>query len=119
MFHPRNYISKTSKVEKGTVVEPLVSICAYTHIDFGVTIKRSSTVGHDCKIGKMVTINPGVKISGNVQIGSSTLLGTGAVVLDNLKIGSNSIIGAGSVVTRDIPDHVVAYGNPCKVIRSI
>ena len=119
LIHPTSYISKTSHIDQGVVVEPLVSISSYTQINFGVTIKRSSTVGHDCNIGKLVTINLGVKISGNVQIGPSTLLGTGAVVLDNIKIGSNSIIGAGSVVTRDIPDHVVAYGNPCKVIRSI
>ena len=33
------------------------------------------------------------------------------------KIGKNSIIGAGSVVTKDIPDNVIAYGNPCKIIR--
>jgi acetyltransferase-like isoleucine patch superfamily enzyme len=27
------------------------------------------------------------------------------------------MIGAGSIVTKDIPDGVIAYGNPCKVIR--
>ena len=39
--------------------------------------------------------------------------------MPNVKIGSNVVIGAGSVVTRDIPDGVVAYGNPCKVIKNI
>lgn len=27
------------------------------------------------------------------------------------------MIGAGSVVVKDIPDNVIAFGNPCKVIR--
>jgi maltose O-acetyltransferase len=39
------------------------------------------------------------------------------VIIPEIKIGKKTIIGAGSVVTRDIPDNVVAYGNPAKVIR--
>ena len=34
-------------------------------------------------------------------------------------IGSNVVIGSGSVVTKDIPDGVVAAGNPCRVLREI
>lgn len=39
--------------------------------------------------------------------------------MPGITIGDNSVIGAGSVVTSDIPDNVVAYGVPCKVIRKI
>ena len=41
------------------------------------------------------------------------------VIVPGVHIGSNTVIGAGSVVTKDIPDWVVAAGNPCKVIRKI
>lgn len=41
----------------------------------------------------------------------------GANVLDGVSIGANTIIGAGAVVTRSIPDNVVAYGNPARIIR--
>jgi acetyltransferase-like isoleucine patch superfamily enzyme len=41
----------------------------------------------------------------------------GTNILNQVKIGKNTIIGSGSVVTKDIPDNVVAYGSPCKVIR--
>lgn len=41
----------------------------------------------------------------------------GVIILPGVTIGDNVVIGAGSVVTRDIPDNVVAYGNPCRVIR--
>ena len=34
-------------------------------------------------------------------------------------VGNGSVIGAGSVVTRDIPEGVLAAGNPCRVIREI
>jgi acetyltransferase-like isoleucine patch superfamily enzyme len=52
-------------------------------------------------------------------VGEGTTIGVGTNILNNVKVGKNSIIGAGSVVTKDIPDNVVAYGSPCKVIREV
>jgi acetyltransferase-like isoleucine patch superfamily enzyme len=46
-------------------------------------------------------------------------IGTSTTILSNVTIGRNAIIGAGSVVTRDIPDNVVAAGNPCRVLRPL
>ena len=43
----------------------------------------------------------------------------GVVILPGVTIGKNSVIGAGSIVTRDIPENVVAVGNPCRVMRPI
>ncbi|MBP3332805.1 MAG: sugar O-acetyltransferase [Clostridia bacterium] len=54
-----------------------------------------------------------------VRIGKNCWLGAGVVVLPGVTIGDNSVIGAGSIVTKDIPSNVVAYGNPCRVIREI
>ena len=52
-----------------------------------------------------------------IEIGSDVWVGGGALILPGVRIGSRSVIGAGSVVTRDIPDGVLAAGNPCRVIR--
>ena len=54
-----------------------------------------------------------------VHIGRNCWIGTGAVILPGVTIGDNSVIGAGSVVTKDIPENVVAVGNPCRVLRKI
>ena len=54
-----------------------------------------------------------------VVIGSDVWVGGGAIICPGVTIGSRSIVGAGSVVTRDIPDGVVAAGNPCRVIRRL
>ena len=43
----------------------------------------------------------------------------GVLVLPGVKIGNNSIIGAGSVVTKDIPEGVIAVGNPCRILRKV
>ena len=52
-----------------------------------------------------------------IDIGSDVRVGGGAIILPGVRIGSKAVIGAGSVVTRDIPEHVFAAGNPCRVIR--
>jgi maltose O-acetyltransferase len=54
-----------------------------------------------------------------IEIGSDVWVGGGAIVCPGVRIGSRSVIGAGSVITRDIPDGVLAAGNPCRVIRTI
>jgi maltose O-acetyltransferase len=54
-----------------------------------------------------------------VEIGSDVWVGGGAIICPGVKIGSRTVIGAGSVVTRDIPDGVLAAGNPCRVIREV
>ncbi len=54
-----------------------------------------------------------------VTIGDNVWIGGGSIILPGVTIGNNSVIGAGSVVTKDIPDDVVAVGNPCRVRRKV
>lgn len=54
-----------------------------------------------------------------ITVGDNVWFGAGVTVLPGVTIGSNTVIGAGSVVNRDIPDGVVAVGNPCRVLRKI
>ena len=54
-----------------------------------------------------------------ISIGDNCWIGGSVTIVGGVKIGNNVVIGAGSVVIRDIPDNVVAAGNPCRVIRKI
>lgn len=54
-----------------------------------------------------------------VRIGRNCWLGAGVIVLPGVTIGDNVVVGAGSVVTKDLPDNVVAVGNPCRIMREI
>ena len=54
-----------------------------------------------------------------VRIGRNCWIGAGAIILPGITIGDNVVVGAGSVVTRDLPDSVVAAGNPCRVLREV
>ena len=55
----------------------------------------------------------------SVHIGENVWVGANSVIVPGVTIGKNSVIGAGSVVTKDIPENVVAVGNPCRVLRPI
>ena len=54
-----------------------------------------------------------------INIGKKVWIGANCVILPGVSIGDGSIIGAGSVVTKDIPENVIAVGNPCRVLREI
>lgn len=54
-----------------------------------------------------------------ISIGDNVWIGANCTILPGVTIGNNAVIGAGSVVTKDIPESVVAVGNPCKVSRPI
>lgn len=63
--------------------------------------------------------NSGYEYGISISIGNNVWLGGNVVVNPGVHIGNNVVIGSGSVVTKDIPDNVIAVGNPCKVIREI
>lgn len=63
--------------------------------------------------------NEGLEYAHPIKLGDNIWLGGNVVVLPGVSIGSNSVIGAGSVVTKDIPENVVAVGNPCRVVKNI
>lgn len=63
--------------------------------------------------------NLGLEIARKIVIGDNVWIGANVTILPGVTIGNDCVIGAGSVVTKDIPDGVIAFGNPCKVIRKI
>lgn len=63
--------------------------------------------------------NKGIEYAEPITIGNSVWLGAGVTIVSGVKIGENTVIGAGSIVTKDIPSNVIAFGNPCRVVRKI
>lgn len=117
LIHQSSQISSTSTIGYGCLINSLVSIAAHSHLSNFVSVNRNASIGHHCCLENFVTVNPNASIAGSVYIGEQSTIGINATILDGVKIGKNSIIGAGSLVTKNVPDNVVAYGNPCKIIR--
>ncbi|MCC8016478.1 MAG: sugar O-acetyltransferase [Clostridiales bacterium] len=105
----------------------------HVYANFNLTLVDDTHiyVGSNTMIGPNVTIaaagHPviqnlrkyGVQFNIPVNIGENCWIGAGAIILPGVKIGNGTVIGAGSVVTKDIPENVVAAGNPCRVLRKI
>lgn len=111
------------------------------HVHFGNRIYANSNltivddghvyVGDNVMFGPNVTIataghpiDPTLRIKGlqfnkDVYIAENVWIGAGVIILPGVHIGKNTIIGGGSIVTKDIPDNVIAVGNPCRVLREI
>ncbi|WP_294329075.1 sugar O-acetyltransferase [uncultured Chryseobacterium sp.] len=74
------------------------------------------TAGHPLDVKQR---NAGLEYALPITVGDNVWLGGNVVVLPGVTIGNNAVIGAGSVVTKNIPENVVAVGNPCKVVKNI
>lgn len=123
-----------------------VNIAPPFYCDYGANIELGERVYFnmncvvlDCapvKIGSFTMFGPAVQIytpvhpldhlerrklesAKPIEIGDDVWVGGGAIILPGVRIGSRSVIGAGSVVTRDVPEGVLAVGNPCRVLRKI
>ena len=70
---------------------------------------------HGARPGELIKRQP-LETRGGISIGDGAWLGYGVIVLDCVSIGAGAIIGAGSVVTEDIPENVIAVGNPARII---
>lgn len=74
------------------------------------------TAGHPIHFERR---NTGIEYAFPITIGNNVWIGGSVVINPGITIGNNTVIGSGSVVTKNIPDNVIAVGNPCKVLRSI
>ncbi|MEO0288838.1 MAG: acyltransferase [candidate division WOR-3 bacterium] len=117
------------EIQKNAIIGKNCKISSHSFICEGVEIEDNVFIGHG-----VMFINDKYPRATNAQgelqtekdwkvektlIKKGASIGTNAVILSNVTIGENSIIGAGSVVTKDIPDNVIAAGNPCRVLRKI
>lgn len=114
-IHPAAVVSPTAKIGEGTVVMAGAIINAGAVIGKHCIINTGATVDHDVVLGDFVHVAPGANISGATEVGECTWIGVGSCVIQCLTIGKNCMIGAGSVVVNNLPDDIVAYGNPCRV----
>ena len=119
IIHPSAVVSSTVTIDSGLQMEPLSVIAPYTKIGFGVNIGRNCSIGHHNIIGDFCSIYLGANLAGSTKVGEGSTIGPGCTIFSNIEIGSNTIIGGGSVLTKNIPSGVLAFENPCQIIKTI
>jgi sugar O-acyltransferase (sialic acid O-acetyltransferase NeuD family) len=116
--HPSALVAASAEVGKGTAILAGSHVGPGSQVGVFCIINTSSSIDHDCRLRDFASIAPGVFTGGLVQIGECSAIGVGASISDRISIGSHAVVGTGAVVVRDIPDLVVAYGNPARAHRS-
>ena len=135
-----NYRSMETPIFIDNYKEITIGKNFYSNIHFTFIGGNSVTIGDNVFIGPYCTLATGIhsllanerRISKDekgslhdfeygkpIKIGNDVWIASNVTICGGVSIGNNSVIGAGSVVTKDIPEGVLAFGNPCKVIRKI
>lgn len=118
LIDPSAVIAESVSVGAGVVIGAGAIINGDAKLLRCAIVNSGAIVEHDCIVSDGVHIAPGVALSGEVTVGSCTMIGTGSSVRNRIRIGRSSIIGVGSAVVCDIPDDVIAFGVPARVVRS-
>jgi sugar O-acyltransferase (sialic acid O-acetyltransferase NeuD family) len=119
VVHPWARVSRSATLESGVSVMAGAVVQAEARVSKGAIINTGATVDHDCRIGEYAHVAPGAHLAGNVEIGPGAWVGIGSAVREGVAIGARAVVGAGAAVVDDLPPEVVAYGNPCRVVRQI
>ena len=117
-IHPSVVIGNNVKIGCGVVAmagcifNPKATIGNFTFFATGAQVE------HDCVIEDFASISAGSITGGYVKVGKYSAITLGVTIMDRIEIGENTVVGSGSLVTKSLPDNVLAYGNPTKIIRS-
>ena len=116
--HPSAIVAASAEIGQGAAVLAGSHVGPGSRVGEFCILNTGSSVDHDCTLHNFSSIAPGVFMGGLVTIGECSAIGVGASISDRISIGRHTVVGTGAVVVRDIPDLVVAYGNPARTKRS-
>ena len=102
------------KLKLGEKVD--IGCFSYLNAGFVIEIGDNVQIGSHCSIYSISTED---NKQGKVIIGENTVVGAHCIIMPGVTIGKNSVVGANSFVNHAIPDGVLAYGTPCKVVKKL
>ncbi|MEJ2595349.1 MAG: NeuD/PglB/VioB family sugar acetyltransferase [bacterium] len=117
IIHPTAVFGKAVILGKGIFIGAQAFISSHTTIGEFCLVHQKVHLGLHNQLSDFVSISAGSLTGGMVTIGDYSAITLGVVVHDRLNIGSHTLVGSGSLVTSHLPDSVVAFGSPAKIIR--
>ncbi len=117
-IHPSCEVSRRAEIGPGALILHQCKISTEARLGAHCYMASQSVVGHEAILGDYVNLANHCCVSGGAKVGSFSSLGPGVSMLQMISVGEHTIIGAASAVTRDIGSRLVAYGIPCKPVRT-
>jgi UDP-N-acetylbacillosamine N-acetyltransferase len=118
-LHPTAVIADGVPVGAGTVMMAGAVANPGARIGANVIVNTLASVGHECVVEDGVHISAGVRLGGGVTVARGARVELSVTVAAHVRIGAGATIGAGALVLHDIPDGMLAYGMPARVIRKV
>ena len=115
--HPFSQIARGVTLGRGTVVTAGAIICSNASVGEFCILNTKASLDHDGVMEDFSSLAPGVTTGGNVKIKAFSAIMMGANIIHGVTIGEHSVVGAGATVLNDLPDCVVAFGSPARVVR--
>jgi sugar O-acyltransferase (sialic acid O-acetyltransferase NeuD family) len=117
LVHRSATISKYAKIDSGTVVMPGAIVGPNSLVGKFCLLNTRASIDHDTTMLDFSSLAPGAITGGRVSIGFRSNVAIGATLINGISIGNDTIVGAGSLLNSNLPNNVVAYGNPAKIVR--
>ncbi len=116
LVHPEVDVPETTTIGEGCQIYRGCYIGSNAEIGDN-TVLILAAIGHDNIVGKHCVLASRSTLTGKCSMGDESFLGAGSIVIQGVSIGKRSVVGMASAVFKDIPDDVIALGNPARVIR--
>jgi len=111
-------VSKSATIGDGVTIPAFCFVSSLAKIENNVTLNAGTLIGHEAVVSENCVISSAVNVAGNCFVGKNTYIGMGSQIKQGTRIGEGAIIGMGSVVFSDIPDGVIALGNPARPMKN-
>jgi len=118
VVHPSAELAHDVVLDEGVVVMPGAVIMAGCRLDACSLMNTKASLDHESNLAEGASLAPGVTTGGRVQIGRRSFIGLGATIVQGVNVGADTVLGAGSLLLQDLPEKVLAYGQPAKIICS-
>lgn len=116
LIHPEVYIPTTTTIGLGVVIQQGCFISCNVIIDDNVFIQPQCNIGHDDVLEEGCVLAGFSNVGGLVHIGKYSYIGLSSAIKQTVSIGYYSVVGMGSMVHKDIPDEMIAMGNPARIV---